>query len=166
MNNEQLTDKQQRFIDGYLSNGGNASKAFIDAGYKAKNENVVNVSASKLLRTTKIASRIAKIKAKDLAIRQKKQEKYEITQDWLISQLITTIEDARADKQHNVVRNSLVDIGKLVGLYVDKREINASLAIDSQLTQLDTTQLLDALQQAKQPKAIEADYREVDGDVV
>ena len=80
--------------------------------------------------------------------------------------MITTIEDARADKQHNVVRNSLVDIGKLVGLYVDKREINASLAIDSQLTQLDTTQLLNALNVAKETKAIEAEYKEIDGDGV
>ena len=59
-----------------------------------------------------------------------------------------------------------MDVGKVLGLVIDRKEINASLAIDSQLTQLDTTQLLDALQQAKQPKAIEAEYREIDGDSV
>ena len=165
MNNEQLTDKQQKFIDAYLGSG-NATEAYKLAGYKVKNDNVAAPESSKLLRNPKISQAIAIRRAGNLAEKQKKQVKYEITQDWLISQLITTIEDARADKQHNVVRNSLVDIGKLVGLYVDKREINASLAIDSQLTQLDTTQLLQALNVAKETKAIEADYREVDGDSV
>ena len=80
----------------------------------------------------------------------------------MISQLITTIEDARADKQHNTVRNSLVDIGKLVGLYYDKKEINAQLSIDANLNSLDTGELLQALQQAKQPDAIEGEYKTVD----
>ena len=161
MNQEQLTPKQQLFVDNYLSNGGNASQAFIQAGYSASTENVVNASASKLLRSAKVASIIAKTKAGNLAKQAKKREKIDIDQDWLISQLITTIEDARQVNQHNVVRNSIVDIGKLCGLYVDKREVNAQLSIDAQLTQLDTSTLLQALNEAKQPEAIEAEFHEV-----
>ena len=162
MNNEQLTDKQQKFIDAYLGSG-NATEAYKLAGYKVKNDNVAAPESSKLLRNPKISQAITRRRAGDLAEKQKKQVKYEITQDWLISQLITTIEDSRADKQHNVTRNAIMDVGKVLGLVIDRKEINASLAIDSQLTQLDTTQLLQALNVAKETKAIEADYREVDG---
>ena len=165
MNNEQLTDKQQKFIDAYLGSG-NATEAYKLAGYKVKNDNVAAPESSKLLRNPKISQAITRRRAGDLAEKQKKQVKYEITQDWLISQLITTIEDSRADKQHNVTRNAIMDVGKVLGLVIDRKEINASLAIDSQLTQLDTTQLLQALNVAKETKAIEADYREIDGDSV
>ena len=79
----------------------------------------------------------------------------------MISQLITTIEDARADKQHNTVRNSLVDIGKLVGLYYDKKEINTQLSIDANLTSLDTGELLKALRQARQPEALEGEFKKI-----
>ena len=155
-----LTPKQREFIDLYLG-GMNATEAYKLAGYKVKNDNVAGPESSKLLRNPKVSQAIAKRKVENLAEKQKKQDKYEITQDWLISQLITTIEDARADKQHNTVRNSLVDIGKLVGLYYDKKEINTQLSIDANLNSLDTGQLLEALQQARQPDAIEAEFRNV-----
>jgi len=164
MKQEQLTPKQQLFVDNYLSNGGNASQAFIQAGYSASTENVVNASASKLLRSTKVASIIAKTKANNLAKQAKKREKIDIDQDWLISQLITTIEDARQVNQHNVVRNSIMDVGKVLGLVVDRKEINAQLSIDAQLTQLDTTTLIQALTEAKQPQAIEGKFHEVNDD--
>jgi len=161
MNQEQLTPKQQLFVENYLSNGENASQAFIQAGYSASTENVVNASASKLLRSAKVASIIAKTKAKNLAQQVKKQEKLEINQDWLISQLITTIEDARQVNQHNVVRNSIMDVGKVLGLVIDRKEINAQLSIDAQLTQLDTSTLIQALTEAKQPQAIEGKFHEI-----
>ena len=161
MSQEQLTPKQQLFVENYLSNGENASQAFIQAGYSASTENVVNASASKLLRSAKVASIIAKTKAKNLAQQVKKQEKLEINQDWLISQLITTIEDARQVNQHNVVRNSIMDVGKVLGLVIDRKEINAQLSIDAQLTQLDTSTLIQALTEAKQPQAIEGKFHEI-----
>tara|TARA_Y100001951_G_C11175229_1_gene202664 strand:+ start:173 stop:667 length:495 start_codon:yes stop_codon:yes gene_type:complete len=161
MKQEQLTPKQQLFVDNYLSNGGNASQAFIQAGYSASTENVVNASASKLLRSTKVASIIAKTKANNLAKQAKKREKIDIDQDWLISQLITTIEDSRADKAHNVTRNAIMDVGKVLGLIINRSEVNAQLSIDAQLTQLDTTTLIQALTEAKHPKAIEAEFHEV-----
>ena len=161
MSQEQLTPKQQLFVENYLSNGENASQAFIQAGYSASTENVVNASASKLLRSAKVASIIAKTKAKNLAQQVKKQEKLEINQDWLISQLITTIEDARQVNQHNVVRNSIMDVGKVLGLVIDRKEINAQLSIDAQLTQLDTSTLIQALTEAKHPEAIEGNFHEI-----
>ena len=158
--NIKLTAKQERFVEAYLGNG-NATEAYKIAGYKAKNDNVAAPESSKLLRNPKVSQAITRRKVGNLAEKQKKQEKYEITQDWLISQLITTIEDARADKQHNTVRNSLVDIGKLVGLYFDKKEINTQLSIDANLNSLDTGQLLDALRSARQPDALEGEFKKI-----
>ena len=155
-----LTPRQREFVELYLG-GMNATEAYKLAGYKVKNDNVAGPESSKLLRNPKVSQAITRRKVGNLAEKQKKQEKYEITQDWLISQLITTIEDARADKQHNTVRNSLVDIGKLVGLYFDKKEINTQLSIDANLTSLDTGELLKALQQARQPDAIEGEFKKI-----
>ena len=161
MNQEQkLSAKQKLFINAYLGSE-NATEAYKQAGYKVKNDNVAGPEASKLLRNPKISQEITRLRAGNLAEQAKKREKIDINQDWLISQLITTIEDARQVNQHNVVRNSIVDIGKLCGLYVDKREVNAQLSIDAQLTQLDTSTLIQALTEARHPEAIEGKFHEV-----
>ena len=39
-NTQGLTTKQKRFVEYYLGNGENATKAYKQAGYKAKNDNV------------------------------------------------------------------------------------------------------------------------------
>jgi len=156
-----LTQKQQTFINIYLGNGENATEAYKQAGYRVKNDNVAAPEASKLLRNPKVSQEITRLKAHELALQAKKQEKLEVTQDWLITQLAQTVSDAREAGQHSVAMNSLVHMGRLLGIYVDKREVKASLSVDSTLTQLDTAQLLGALKQAQQPDTIDADYREI-----
>ena len=161
MKKEELTDKQLLFVNEFVNNGGNGSKAYIAAGYSASNENVVNAAASRMLRLNKISTAVARLQTQALAKKQKQAEKLEVTQDWLITQLAQTVSDSRAAGQHSVAMNSIVHIGKLLGLYVDKREVSASLSVDSTLTQLDTAQLLGALKQAQQPDTIDADYRKI-----
>ena len=156
-----LTQKQHTFINAYLGNGENATEAYKQAGYRVKNDNVEAPEASKLLRNPKVSQEITRLKAHELAKQAKKQEKLEVTQDWLITQLAQTVSDSRAAGQHSVAMNSLVHMGRLLGIYVDKREVKASLSVDSTLTQLDTAQLLGALKQAQQPDTIDADYREI-----
>ena len=156
-----LTQKQHTFINAYLGNGENATEAYKQAGYRVKNDTVAAPEASKLLRNPKVSQEITRLKAHELAKQAKKQEKLEVTQDWLITQLAQTVSDSRAAGQHSVAMNSLVHMGRLLGIYVDKREVKASLSVDSTLTQLDTAQLLGALKQAQQPDTIDADYREI-----
>ena len=156
-----LTQIQHTFINAYLGNGENATEAYKQAGYRVKNDNVAAPEASKLLRNPKVSQEITRLKAHELAKQAKKQEKLEVTQDWLITQLAQTVSDSRAAGQHSVAMNSLVHMGRLLGIYVDKREVKASLSVDSTLTQLDTAQLLGALKQAQQPATIDADYREI-----
>ena len=164
MKKEELTEKQQVFVKEYVNNGGNGGQAYIAAGYSASSDNVVNAAASRMLRLNKISTQIARLQTQALVKKQKQADKLEVTQDWLITQLAQTVSDARAANQFSVVMNSLVHMGKLLGLYVDKREISASLSVDSTLTQLDTAHLLQALKEARPTPpedTIDGDYREI-----
>ena len=58
-----LTLKRQAFVDAYLGNGGNATRAYKDAGYAASNDNIAASEASKLIRIPKVAHAITKAKA-------------------------------------------------------------------------------------------------------
>jgi len=151
-----------------VNNGLTTTEAYKQAGYATKNENSVNAAVSRLLRVNSVSAALQRHNAqqlkRDTRIAAKVEERVAIDQGWLIDQLITTINDARQVNQHNVVRNSIVDIGRLCNLYTDKREISAQLSIDAQLTQLDTATLLQALTEAKQPKAIEGNFHEVNDD--
>ena len=149
MKKDELTEKQQVFVKEYVNNGGNGSQAYIAAGYSASSDNVVNAAASRMLRLNKISTQIARLQTQALVKKQKQADKLEVTQDWLITQLAQTVSDARAANQHSTAMQSIVHIGKLLGLYVDKREISASLSVDSTLTQLDTAHLLQALKEAR-----------------
>ena len=43
---KRLTLKQQKFVDAYIRNGGNGSKAVVEAGYNASSENSIRSIAS------------------------------------------------------------------------------------------------------------------------
>ena len=98
-----------------------------------------------------------------MAQKVEKARKYEIDQDWLISQYIDTINGAREAKQYNAVRNCITDIAKLTGHLIDKKELAINGEINH-LQQLDTQTLLNALQSAQNPQAIEGEYRTVGDD--
>lgn len=74
-----LCGKQQRFVDEYLIDR-NGAQAYIRAGYKAKNEEVAAVMASRLLRNDKVKKAIEAGEA-ELAERTK------ITQDMVMNEL-------------------------------------------------------------------------------
>ena len=159
-NTQGLTTKQKRFVEYYLGNGENATKAYKQAGYKAKNDNVAAPEASKLLQNPKISQAILREKAGELAKQAKRAKKADIDQDWLVSQYIDTIELAKQDKQYNVMKSSIDSIGKLLGLMVDRKELAVSGEV-SHLASLDTQSLMNALTQAQQPEPIEAEFTEI-----
>lgn len=57
MKENKLTRKQQAFVDCYIGHM-NATQAYKEAGYQAKNDNVAGVSAHRLLKDDKIAKAI------------------------------------------------------------------------------------------------------------
>lgn len=58
-----LTEKQERFCQEYVTNGGNGSKAVRDAGYAAEDSNSQCVEAFRLLRNANIIARIAELRS-------------------------------------------------------------------------------------------------------
>lgn len=87
-NSVKLTDKQQRFVDEYLIDL-NATQAAIRAGYSEKTARTIgNQNLTKL----DIADAIAKAK-------QKRSERTEVTQDYVIRTIVETIERCSQAKQ-------------------------------------------------------------------
>lgn len=83
-----LTDKQQRFVDEYLIDL-NATQAAIRAGYSEKTAAVIG---NENLIKPYIADAIAKAK-------QKRSERTEVTQDYVIKTIVETIERCSQAKQ-------------------------------------------------------------------
>lgn len=71
--NDKLTIKEMNFIDAYIRSGGNGLQSYLEAGYKAKNDNVAGVGAFNLLKkpnvSTELDNRLTQIK-KDNEITQ------------------------------------------------------------------------------------------------
>lgn len=55
-----LKGKQKVFCDNYLANGLNATQAYLDAGYKVKNERAAQSASSRLLSNVMVRDYIAK----------------------------------------------------------------------------------------------------------
>ena len=89
-----LSGLQKKFIEEYLSNGGNGTRAALDAGYKCKSEPAAAARSSELLRNTKISSYITAQQNKSLAETQKK---IQISQDKIASTLVRIAFDGLED---------------------------------------------------------------------
>ena len=161
----ELTAKQETFIDHYLTNGGNIGQAYRDSGYKCSTDATAYVGGSKLLRNGKVMDRILAKKADSVAKQHAKAKRIDIDEQWLLAEYIDTIRLAKADKQYSTVNASITNIAKLLNIgFVDRREINQQINIDATLQALASGALLDALTNANDPPAIEAQYRNIDGD--
>jgi len=160
---QELTAKQAKFVELFLTNGENRSKAYRDSGYKCSSEQTAYVGGSKLLRNGKVLDKILAIKADSIAKKHNQAKRISIDEQWLLAEYIDTIQLAKDDKQYNVVKASLDSIGKLTGLMVDRKELAVSGEV-SHLASLDTQSLMNALTQAQQPEAIEAEFAVIDSD--
>ena len=156
--NELLNEKQLLFCTTYLDNGRNASDAYRTASGNDKPEAHVNSSASRLLRNDKVRSYFVKVAQDRLATTERKQD---ITRDFLIQQYLELVALGKEYKQISSARQALDSLMTLCGLAVDRREITTSISIDANLTSLNTGDLLEALQQARQPDAIEAEFKKI-----
>ena len=159
MNNEQLSIKQKQFADTYLDNGKNASAAYRLTYGNDKPEANINSMASRLLRSVKVQTYLVKVQRENL---EKTAIKQDIDRSFLIGQYLELVEMGKAKGQISSAIRALDSLAHITGLWLSKVEVAGS--VDHNLTQLDTTQLLQALNVAKETKAIAADYREVDSD--
>ena len=153
-----LTKKQAVFIEEFLSNGRNATQAYRRAFGDVGSDKNIRSSASRLLKKPNVTAALVNAQKQRLKTTERKAD---VTRDFLISQYLEVLEMAKDKGQLSTARSTLDSLGHLAGLWTDKREINTNINVDHTLQQLDTSALLDALQQGEKAPAIEGDFRDV-----
>ena len=156
-----LNDKQLLFCNVYLDNGGNASAAYRAAYGEKQSEAHINSSASRLVRSDKVRAHLVKVRQHNLQTTQRKQD---IDRDFLINQYLELVALGKEYRQISSARQALDSLAHIAGLWIDKRELTQQINIDATLQALDSGALLDALTNANDPPAIEAQYRSIDAD--
>ena len=127
---ENISKKQQLFISEYVKDLNGAS-AYKRAGYKAKNDNVDKVCASKLLTKPNVKPAVEKLM-------QNRAEKNLLTADWVLKHLKENADRCMQYKpvvdrcghhetgvykrEPKAANKSLELIGKHIGMFLDKIE--------------------------------------------
>jgi len=145
-----LSPNQKKFIE-LVSNGTRPSTAYVQAGYTAKTNQVAKICASKLINSPKVSKELALRKKlvldKNTQRARKLAKRLDVNQDWLIGQLIDTIEGAKLVNQWGNVRACIWDIAKLTGHAIDRRELAIHGSISNEhLMAIDSSKLLRLLQ--------------------
>ena len=137
-----LTQKQALFVSEYLKNGGNATQAYLKAGYKAKDEKVACTAGTRLLRNVRISRAIAE-RQKQRNERLQLEEDYELKQAIKIlkmcsepKQVYTPLGEKMKDEDGNYVfmfdskgaNQALTTICRLRGKFIERKQIDVNVA--------------------------------------
>ena len=137
-----LTQKQALFVSEYLKNGGNATQAYLKAGYKAKDEKVACTAGTRLLRNVRISRAIAE-RQKQRNERLQLEEDYELKQAMKIlkmcsepKQVYTPLGEKMKDEDGNYVfmfdskgaNQALTTICRLRGKFIERKQIDVNVA--------------------------------------
>ena len=111
-----LTTKQELFVQGLIK-GLSQRKAYIKAGYstKGKNDNVMDVNASKLFKNTKIALRYDELMAKH-------EKKALWTREMAIDELKKALTISTEDRTMNTLISAVKELNSLEDLYPKNKE--------------------------------------------
>lgn len=131
-----LNEQQKRFADYYIETG-NATEAYLKAGYNVKSNEVAKVNASRLLTNANVSSYIQeRIKEKDIERIASQDEVLEFLTNVLRGQETETV-PVFAKDHFEMIDNtpSIKDrtkaaelLGKRYKLWVDKKEIEGGFA--------------------------------------
>ena len=137
-----LTQKQALFVSEYLKNGGNATQAYLKAGYKAKDEKVACTAGTRLLRNVRISRAIAE-RQKQRNERLQLEEDFELKQAIKIlkmcsepKQVYTPFGEKMKDEDGNCVfmfdskgaNQALTTICRLRGKFIERKQIDVNVA--------------------------------------
>jgi phage terminase small subunit len=103
-----LTERQERFCIEYVLNKGNATEAAARAGYSDSSESVLANAGFDNLRNPEIIARIAQLR-EDTGV------KTGANIEWMTSVLVSTIENAQADRDSKGVAMNAAVLMKLMG---------------------------------------------------
>jgi phage terminase small subunit len=99
------TPKELLFCKAYIIDF-NGTKAYKEAGYKIKNDNVASVQATRMLSKPKIAHKINELK-KD------REEKLEVNAEWVLKEAIEIYKIAKGELPHTMsYKTKKVDVHK------------------------------------------------------
>ena len=118
---DKLTLKQEKFVQEYLSNGGNATKAYKVAYDNNMSEKQQNEEACKLLKHPKISQRLNEYQEKaQEAVLYTAEKSFNKLNELLALALCPDVENGRMNLQAALKAEELK--GRLVGLYTERIE--------------------------------------------
>lgn len=138
-----LTDKQEQFCQEYLIDL-NATQAYMRAGYNVSDEDTAAVNASRLLRNAKVQARLKELQSA-------RQERVQVTQDYVLKTIVDTIERCKQAEPvmikedgewvesgeykfdaANVLKGSEL-LGKHLAMWTDKTKIEGEMNLNTTL---------------------------------
>ena len=156
-----LTERQQRFVNVYVTNGGNGSQAYVSAGYKAASPHVASVGSAKLLASASITGAIARAQAAT-------QERTTVDSDRLTGMALKVYESAMDDGAWGAANTAVITLGRLTGSLLDHRSVTVEHRADlvrERLAELPLSDLLAIRERLVSADVIDADVVEVDDDL-
>lgn len=121
MKTKALTPQQQRFVDEYLIDL-NATAAYKRAGYKGTG-NAAEVTASKLLRTTKVQHAVN-------AAKQERAQRTRIDADQVLANIARLAALAEASKDYGAALKGNELVGKHLKLFTEKVEHSGAVTVE------------------------------------
>ena len=112
-----LSEQQERFCR-YIVEGLGQREAYNKAGYKSGSDAAADANASRLISSDKIQARIAEMRA-PIA------RKFEITTDFIATELLNVWKASIGADDRTNARQALMDIAKLTGRIVDMSRVQA-----------------------------------------
>ena len=122
MTNCRLLPKQERFCHEYVVDV-NATQAAIRAGYSPKS---AHVQASRLLSKANVAQRVEELKAEGT-------KRLDVRSEDVIGMLLASYTDAKADRQHGPAVRAAELLGKRLGMFIDRAQLELRQMSDDDL---------------------------------
>jgi phage terminase small subunit len=110
-----INRKHKAFVDEYLSNGMNGTRAYMKIYTSVKTEESAAVNASKLLRTTNVMTYIGELQ-------KKTSNKLEITREEILQDL-RHIKNTFRDKQPTHALKAIEILNRMLGFDIPKEDI-------------------------------------------
>lgn len=122
MSEKKLTPRQEEFCHQYIVDL-NGTQAAIRAGYA---QGSAEVTASQLLRIPKVRQVIDELKAE-------RQQRTQITADWVLEKIKATVERCEMEGEHNPLLKGCELLGRHLKMFTDKLEVEGEISISEGL---------------------------------